>query len=166
MYTKYELRQFLESLIGWDKDVEIEIDVAGAVIYRYNKEEKIPEILMIRRCEDDKYPNVWEFPRGKCTQREKIRDCMKREVKEETGLTLKIESYLNKFTYIADEGKRRSTQYNFLCKLDPPDQEVVLSKEHSEYRWISTKGQIDLLAYREIEDTLNAALERISTSNV
>jgi len=163
-----ELRKFLELLMSYDKDVEREIDVAGAVIYRYNEEQKIPEILMIRRAPDDNWPNVWEFPRGKCDKgpKEKITDCLKREVREETGLTFKVISYLNKYTYVAEKGKRKSTQYNFLCELIPPDQEIKLSKEHSEHKWVTAKGQVDVLAVGEIEDTLNLALERIVVSNV
>jgi 8-oxo-dGTP pyrophosphatase MutT (NUDIX family) len=167
--NRKELKQFLkELLMSYDKDVQKEIDVAGAVIYRYNTEEKIPEILMIRRAPDDNWPNVWEFPRGKCDKnpKEKIIDCLKREVREETGLKFKVISYLNKYTYVADKGKRRSTQYNYLCKLVPSDQEIKLSKEHSECKWVSAKGQVDLLASGEIEDTLNLALERIVIQNV
>lgn len=166
--NRKELKRFLETLIGYDKDVEEEVDVAGAVIYRFNEEQKVPEILMIRRSPDDNWPNVWEFPRGKCKYNpdEKIHDCLRREVKEETGLTFKVISYLGKYTYIADKGKRRSTQYNFLCKLVPPDQEIKLSKEHSEHKWVSGKGQVDVLAVGEIEDTLNLALERIVARNV
>ena len=169
MQNRKELKQFLkELLVSYNKDVEKEIDVAGAVIYRINLEEKIPEILMIKRAPDDNWPNVFEFPRGKCDRgpKEKIIDCLKREVREETGLKFKVISYLNKYTYVADKGKRRSTQYNYLCELDPPDQEVQLSKEHSEHKWITSKGQVDLLAVAEIEDTLNLALERIVVQNV
>ena len=169
MQNRKELKQFLkELLVSYNKDVEKEIDVAGAVIYRINLEEKIPEILMIKRAPDDNWPNVFEFPRGKCDRgpKEKIIDCLKREVREETGLKFKVISYLNKYTYVADKGKRRSTQYNYLCELDPPDQEVQLSKEHSEYKWITSKGQVDLLAFAEIENTLNLALERIVVQNV
>ena len=168
MLDKKGLRKFLEALIGYDEDVEVEIDVAGGVIYRINKEQDVPEILMIRRSSQDNWPNAWEFPRGKCKKvpKEKITDCLMREVKEETGLVLKIVSYLNKFTYVADKGKRKSTQYNFLCELDPPDQEVKLSREHSEYKWVTGKGQVDMLAVGEIEDTLNLAFERIVIPNV
>lgn len=168
MHNKKELKQFLEVLMGYDENVEKEIDVAGAVIYRFNTEEKVPEILMIRRAPDDKWPNVWEFPRGKCDRgpKEKIIDCLKREVREETGLKFKVISYLNKYTYVADEGKRRSTQYNFLCKLEPEDQTIALSKEHSEFKWVSGKGQVNLLAAGEIEDTLNLGLQRIVELNI
>jgi 8-oxo-dGTP pyrophosphatase MutT (NUDIX family) len=89
--NRKELKRFLkEVLMGYDKDVEKEIDVSGAVIYRINREEKIPEILMIRRSPDDVWPNVWEFPRGKCNAKEKMVDCLKREVREEAGLTFKV----------------------------------------------------------------------------
>jgi len=169
MQNRKELKQFLkEVLMSYDKDVETEVNVAGAIIYRFNHEEKIPEILMIRRSPDDKWPDIWEFPRGKCDRgpKEKIIDCLKREGGEEVGLKFKVIAYLNKYTYVADKGKRRSTQYNFLCKLLPPDQEVRLSKEHSEYKWISGKGQVDLMAAGEIEDTLNLGLQRIVELNV
>lgn len=168
MHDRKELKKFLtEVLMGYDKDVKEEVNVAGAVIFRVNQEQKIPEILMIRRAPDDHWPNVWEFPRGKCDKgpKEKIIDCLKREGGEEVGLKFRVVAYLNKYTYVADKGKRRSTQYNFLCELVPPDQEIKLSKEHSEYKWVTAKGQVDVLAVGEIEDTLNLALQRIVIPN-
>ena len=164
MYEKYELKHFLETLLGYEKDVEKEMNVSGAIIFKKNEGGEIV-FLLIKRSENDKWPNQWEVPRGKCDKgpREKITDCLKREVREEVGVNIKILSYLDKFTYIADEGKRKSTQYNFLCSLDPPEQEIKLSKEHSDYQWISTMGQSELFVNpRELRDTIELAITKIN----
>lgn len=165
MYNKSELKHFLETLIGYDKDVEKEIDVSGAVIFKRGEQGEII-FLLIKRSETDLgWPNQWEIPRGKCDKspKEKIDSCLKREVKEEVGVTIKVLSYLDKYTYVADKGTRRSTQYNFLCSLDPPEQEIKLSKEHSEYQWVTTIGETDLyINPRELRDTLELAIKRIN----
>jgi len=164
MYKRYELKHFLEVLIGSDKDVEKEIDVGGAVIFKKGEHGEVI-FLIIKRAENDTWPNQWEIPRGKCDKipKEKLIDCLKREVREEVGVSIKVISYLDKYTYIAGKGKRRSTQYNFLCSLDPPEQEIKLSKEHSEYQWITTIGESDLFVNpRELRDTLALAITKIN----
>jgi len=137
---------YLESLIGYDQEVVKEVNVAGAVILKYN-DMGTNSVLLIKRSENDKYPNAWEFPRGRCDKGDKnnLIQCLKREVKEETGLDIIPLEYITKFEYIADEGRRKSIQYNYLCKLKNPIQEVKLSKEHDDYKWVSTFGEVELL---------------------
>lgn len=151
---------FQEFLIGQEDKIEKEVNVAGAVILKMN-DEGTKSILLIRRSPSDHYPNHWEFPRGKCDKgdKNKLDECLKREVKEESGLDVDILEYINKYEYIADHGTRRSTQYNYLCKLKNPKQEVKLSKEHSEFKWVTNFGEVELLvSNNEIKRTIAKVL--------
>lgn len=133
------------------------IDVAGAVILRKNKE-LTNEVLLIRRSPSDSWGLIWEFPRGKVEKGENIKDGLRREVKEETGLSIKILEFIDKYEYIADKGTRKSTQYNYKCSLDPEDQEVKLSFEHDDYMWVSSVGQVELMVPSEMKKTISKVL--------
>lgn len=98
------------------------------------------------------------IPRGKAEKGENIKETLKREVKEETGLEIKIVKFIDKYKYIADRGTRISTQYNFLCKMANPDQEIKLSFEHDEYRWIKSVGEAELLVPSEMKKTISKVL--------
>lgn len=132
----------------------IKIPVAGAIIINKNK------ILLIRRSKTDNWPMIWEFPRGKVRKGEDVKEGLLREVKEETGLNVKIINFIDKYVYIADEGKRISTQYNFLCEIIDKDQPVKLSFEHDEFMWVESVGQIELLVPSEMKKSISKVLNR------
>lgn len=133
------------------------IPVGGAIIIRKNEKGE-EELLLIRRSKTDHWGLIWEFPRGKVKPGEDIKEGLLREVKEETGLNVKIIKFIDKYKYIADNGTRISTQYNFLCKMIDPKQEVKLSFEHDEYRWIRTVGEAELLVPSEMKKTISKVL--------
>jgi len=130
--------------------IPVYIPVAAAVIIK--EFDSGPKLLLIRRSKTDEWGMTWEFPRGKCDKGDKtIKDCLQREVKEETGLDIKILKYIDKYKYIADKGKRVSTQYNFLCEPIDKNQKVVLSSEHDGYKWVSSGGEVELLVPQEMK---------------
>lgn len=148
-----------EFLMGQEDKITKEVNVAGAVIIKINKE-GTHSVLLIQRSPTDHWKLVWEFPRGKCDKgdKNKLHSCLKREVKEETGLDIRILNYIDKYEYIADQGTRRSTQYNYLCKMDPPNQKVKLSKEHSDYKWVQSLGEVEILVPSEMKKTISKVL--------
>jgi len=151
------LSNYLESLIGYDKDVVKKINVSGGVIIKKGKNGE-SQILLIQRASNDFYPLEYEIPRGKCDKGDSkdLIKCLKREIKEETGLDIIPIRYIGKFEYIADRGKRRSIQYNYLCKMKDPNQEIKLSKEHQDFRWINSMGEIELMVhYDEIKKIIS-----------
>jgi len=147
------------SIINLDPDIP-RVPVAGAIIFK-NLDSDKGQLLLIQRAKDDHYPNHWEFPRGKVEEKEKIKEGLKREVKEEVGLEIDILRYFNKFSYIVKESgiiKRVSTQYNWICKPTDPEQQVKLSFEHQDFKWISHDAEAELYLYNEIKQTVMSAL--------
>lgn len=132
------------------------VKVAAGVIMKRGVKGEL-EILLIRRSPTDHFPLMEEIPRGKCDKGpdEKIIQCLKREVKEETGLDIVPLKLIDKFSYLADKGTRLSTQYNFLCKIKDPTQKIKLSNEHDDYKWITTNGQVELSVMPEIKKTIS-----------
>jgi len=135
------------------------VNVSAGVITRED-ENGTTQVLLIQRASDDHWPNHWEFPRGKCDNgpNEPIIKCLKREIKEEVGLDVKVGKMIDTFEYIADEGTRKSICYNFQCELRNQNQPVKLSKEHQDYKWISEVGQVELLVMPEQKKTIEKVL--------
>lgn len=159
------MEKIFEDYMGNDNEVQLVVNVGAGVVIRNNPESGDQELLLIQRAEDDNWPLRWEIPRGGCDKGphgrdEKILDCLKREVKEETGLDVKPIKFIDKFQYVADEGKRRSIQYNFLCRMINPNQQVQLSKEHRSYKWVKTMAEVQLLTpNKEIVTTVSKVFD-------
>jgi len=156
-------------MIGDEDKVKKIVKVASAIIMREN-EDGTKAILVIKRSSEDHWPLHFEFPRGKCDKgpNEKLIPCLKREVKEETGLDVKPIEFLGKFEYLADKGTRKSICYTYLCKMTNPDQKVVFKKtpggiiEHEGYKWITQMGEAELLLH---PDQMRFAEKVLSTNN-
>lgn len=90
------------------------------------------KFLLVKRSEMDTMPGLWEMPGGKIEFGEEIKPALIREVQEETGLTVEV---LNPLAVKADtEGERHLIRISFMTKAK--SNEVRLSSEHSEYRWV------------------------------
>jgi 8-oxo-dGTP diphosphatase len=48
------------------------------------------KVLLIKRKKNKSFPNFWGIPTGKVKSGEKLEDAIKREVKEETNLTIEV----------------------------------------------------------------------------
>lgn len=77
---------------------------------------------MVKRAMTDSYPGRWEYPGGKVDPGETAWQALVREVKEETGLDIQVISFV--------------TRNEWFCMMKDPRQEVKLSPEHSDYKWI------------------------------
>src|SRR5690606_35702473 len=60
------------------------IFISGGCIVKNNK------ILLVQTTKDSKQPNKWGPPAGHAESNESLRDCAIREIKEETGLVVKL----------------------------------------------------------------------------
>jgi len=154
----------LTETIADTKNVKVKMNAAAGIIMRYDADNN-KQILLIQRAPDDHWPHHYEFPRGKCDhgKNEDTRTCLVREVKEETGLDVKVLALIDTFQYLADGGKRLTTCYNYLCKMKDENQEIKLSKEHQDYKWISQVGEAELLVMPEQKKTIEKVLNSDQT---
>ena len=102
---------------------------------------KTNKVLLLQRNDGN---NVWEIPGGKRENNEDIVDALKREVKEETGLT--INEY--KIVYVSPIFENHPVlkpflNIGYLCLVDNSD--VVISNEHIDYKWVSLDELINHL---------------------
>jgi dATP pyrophosphohydrolase len=105
------------------------------------------EFLLMKRAEDQIYPAVWQMVSGKIKEGEKAFETSLRELKEETNLTplkMWIAPKVNSFY---------SSQSDSICLIPvfavqvKKDSKVIISNEHSEYKWVTSNEAKRLLAW-------------------
>jgi 8-oxo-dGTP diphosphatase len=98
---------------------------------------KSDKILIVRRKDTDEYnPGIWETPGGGMETENTPEDELKREIREETGLEIKVREPFRIFTFKNTKGEYK-VGISYLC--DYVSGEVNLSEEHVEYRWIKAE---------------------------
>ena len=101
------------------------IDVVAAVIKNNNK------YLIAQRNRNKHFAYYWEFPGGKVDKQETFENALKREIKEELSINIRV------FNHIASE-KHKDEKINvnvhyFLC--ESLNENIILS-EHEDMKWL------------------------------
>ncbi|MFB6203411.1 MAG: NUDIX domain-containing protein [Candidatus Nanohaloarchaea archaeon] len=103
-------------------------DIAAAVTYSPERD----RFLLLKRGEDrEVFPGRWDFPSGRIEDEEPDRAAL-RELREETGLLGEVMRSGEPFPVETDYGE--FVVHPFLVRVG--DEEVELSGEHSESRWV------------------------------
>lgn len=100
---------------------------AAAILFTDGK-----AMLLLKRAGEGDHIGTWALPGGKAKDGETEIGNATREVREETGLTSIPGFRFDSLT--TANGKQKFT--TFLYKVSEPF-DVNISKEHSEYRWVS-----------------------------
>lgn len=101
------------------------LHVTCAILRRDDK------ILICQRSESMKLPLKWEFPGGKMEEGENKIECLKREIKEELEIEIKVLEELQMVTYHYPDFS--ISLYPFLCQIQSG--EVKLT-EHAQFKWV------------------------------
>lgn len=101
------------------------VQVTAAVIVKDGK------ILIAKRKDGGRLANKWEFPGGKLEPNETMVQCLKRELNEEFGIEVNIDSFIcmNKHRYTFGELEL----YAYKVKLIS---EKFLLRDHNEVKWV------------------------------
>jgi len=112
--------------------------VTAGVVWKNNK------VLIAKRSKGKIIGNVWEFPGGKVEKGERLRDCLKRELREELGIEVEVGEHLLSINHTY--GHMNITLEVFSCKLK--EGEVISPKEHEDVKWV----EISALSYYNFAD--------------
>jgi len=109
--------------------------------------------LILRRQNDDGGGGQWDLSGGGIEDGENEIDALKREVFEETGLTVDYISKIKNVTLKIPETGVNSVMKIYKCKTEDIDVKLKPATwagsdgkpEHTEYRWLSNKSELENL---------------------
>lgn len=108
-------------------------------------------VLMLKRAKGESFPDLYELPGGGLHKDENIFSGAKRELYEETGLSIQefiSEPEIIDFNTVSSNEKCRGYILNVL----PNKTDIILNPaEHSEYRWVLSSEVNNLFMFPEIK---------------
>lgn len=111
------------------------------------------EYLVMKRSDDEEiYPGIWQVITGMIEPDESAQEAALRELHEESGLR-PLEFYC--LPYITSFFSIRRNQLQHVpvfAAIVDPGVEVVLSEEHSEFKWVSFDEAIQILPFPSHKD--------------
>jgi bis(5'-nucleosidyl)-tetraphosphatase len=124
---------------------------AGAIIF-YEEEGKFYFLLL-------KYPRYWGLPKGHIEFGEEDLETAKREIKEETGLDVKILPGFKEKTmwFFMRQGEKILREVTwFLAKAESKN--VKISEEHEDFAWLPYEEARERLTYDNDKNLLDKAM--------
>ena len=136
------------------KDKIQRVTVGGALLFE-------GKALIVRRSKEQKYfPDHYELPGGKVEFGEDLGEALVREFKEETNLDVEVGESLRSFSWITDDGEEHVTEFVYKVSAKNVDN-LTLSKEHSEHKWVQRSGLEGLKIDPEIMASLDMVLPEV-----
>jgi len=115
-------------------------------------------LLLLKRAKSVNFPNLYEFPGGGIEKDEDIFTAGKRELYEETGLSVRdFISQIRSVDFTVGSDNKKCRQYFFFVLSD--EKKIVLNPiEHYDYKWVSV-GEVDkLFIFPETRSIIKQAL--------
>lgn len=103
----------------------------GAFILNDNNE----ILLQQRNKEPEK--GYWSIPGGKLEWMETFEDAVKREVKEECDIDIKVLRLLGICDHIVKSEKQHWVSPSFLCKIEKGEPKIMEPNKHLDMKWFS-----------------------------
>ena len=133
----------------------MEIFAAGAVCWR-----EVGKDLMVAIIHRGRYHD-WSFPKGKVDSGETLAEAAVREIKEETGLKVKLGVPLSTVSYPIDKAKTKVVHY-WAAKVS--DKALASSKfkpdeEVSEVVWVKADQAFEKLSYKHDRELLQEVID-------
>ena len=107
--------------------------------------------------------NDWSFPKGHVDQGENATQTMIREIKEETGLTVRIIKILPDLEYI-NNNDGMAIYMNMFLVVSLDDSELKLEFEKDDIQWIPYNKVVEKLSYDNLKDYFKSVLPIITTN--
>jgi 8-oxo-dGTP diphosphatase len=124
----------IDDLLNAAQAEDVQQLVVGAVVRNG------ADVLLLQRPADDFMGGIFELPSGKVEPGETLLVALRREVAEQTGLTVAdIIEHIGAFDYSSGSGKK-SRQFNFAVTVT--EHEPIELTEHDSYLWTPLAGHL------------------------
>ncbi len=125
------------------------------------------KILCLLRDRANFQKGEWELMYGRIDQHEDLFTALRREVKEETGLEgFAIERLLRVWHFYRGEQKAETEIHGLTFHCLIQTQDVKLSTEHAEYRWVNPEEALSLIKVPGIREDVRFFLENKANHQV
>lgn len=125
------------------------------------------KILCLHRDRASYQKGEWELMYGRIDQHEELFEALRREVMEETGIErFQIKRLLRIWHFYRGEKKAETEIHGFTFHCIVQSQEVVLSSEHSEYRWVTPEEALELVTVAGIREDVKFFIENKNNRKV
>jgi A/G-specific adenine glycosylase len=111
-------------------------------------------VLIAQRAQDDMFGGMWEFPGGKQEEDESLKSCLKREIKEELGVKIKVSEEIGVFSTTYTHFS--VTLHAFKCQLDGGRPRPV---EVDDLRWV-TVDELDGFPMSKLDRLISQELQK------
>ena len=110
--------------------------------------------LLLKRAEikDGWGNNQWGLVGGGVKKNEEPDDACKREIKEETGLDIDIDKFIERVVIQRNPG---SVEHIYACRYEGEPTDIVLNQEHTNYGWYNTNEMEFLNTVPNLIDYIN-----------
>ena len=124
------------------KEKQIKVGVGAMIFYK-------DKLLL---CRSPKWSSKWVIPGGKMEWGETIEETIKREIKEETELDIKVHSVNEIRTAINPKEFKSKDEIHFVlvdCTCSTDSDKVKINDEHDKFVWVTPEEalKMDLLQY-------------------
>ena len=127
---------------------KIKVRVIDCHIAYYNDNKSSWEFLLLKRSKSTIYPEIWQGVTGKIEDSELPYKTAIRELMEETGLNAKKMWTIDKVNCFYDS-KMDIMNLIPVFGVTVNSKNVIISKEHSEYKWCNINETIKLITWEE-----------------
>jgi 8-oxo-dGTP diphosphatase len=137
------------------------VQAAGGIVARRGDDGRTRVALVHRPRYDD-----WSLPKGKLQPGESWEQAALREVREETGVTPRLEEELPSVSYRDGKGREKVVRYWLMEPAAEQASAFEPGAEVDDLRWCTAEEAIDLLSYRRDREVLREALRRLGESGL
>lgn len=134
--------------------------VSSAAIIQDTRTNKI--LLLKRSDYSGLETDLWEIPCGRIAQHEDLIIGLKREIKEETGITdIQVGSVLNTWHSYRGEKSSENEVIGITFYCESTESNVKLSPEHSTYQWVTPEEAEILIGNSGTKEDVRKYIEQL-----
>ena len=93
-------------------------------------------VLIARRSKGTHLAGYWEFPGGKLEKNETQEECLKREIREELGVEIDVDSFFMENQH--DYGSKKILLIAYRCHILSTNKFTL--KDHDKIEWVETNN--------------------------